>query len=201
MNKNIEKCMTWNIQINAIMGFIMSFTSPVIHVYMIQSIEESFFKIVMFLTEVISVFIFFYIDKRDEKNQPVNLKKIRLHFLPVVICGCLCFIIANIFGMIDVRVRFLILASVEAFFSFLWATIMRDIFNQFIHATDLTSFTNRVGKIDRIGRLLGGCLILVVNLGIEAALVLQMIGYVSMGVVDYRIYKTLRYDENAYDKE
>ena len=198
MNENIKKCMSWNLKSNAMMGFIMSFTSPVIHVYMIQSIEESFYKIVMFLTELIHVFIFFYIDKRDEEDQPVTLKKVRLYFLPIVVCGCFCFIIANIFGMIDVRVRFLVLASVEAFFSFLWMTIMNDLFNQFIHASDLTAFTNRIGKVDRIGGLLGSCCILVVNLGIEAALILQMIGYVTMGFVDYKIYKVLRYKEKAY---
>lgn len=201
MNKNVEQCKRLNIQVNALMGFIMAFTSPVVHVYMIQSIEESFYKIVMFTSEIISVFIYFYIDKRDENNQPVNLKQMRLQFLPVVICGCLSFVIANIFGMIDVRIRFLLLASLEAFFSFLWATIMKDIFNQFIHKTDLTAFTNQVGKIDRVGRLLGGLLILVVNLGIEAALILQMIGYCAMGIVDYKIYKILRYTENAYNEK
>lgn len=190
----LEQMKKLNIQINFIMGVVMCFTSPVIHVAMIQAVSEDFYKIVMFVEESISIFIFFYIDKRDKDGSPTNLKKIRLYFLPIVILGCTCFVIANIFGMIDVRVRFLILASVEAFFSFLWATIMRDLFNQFIHATDLTAFTNTVGKWDRVGRIIGGALLLCVNLGLEAALIIQTIGYVSMGFVDYKIYTTLRKD-------
>lgn len=192
--KNLEKMKTLNIQINFIMGIIMSFTSPVIHVAMIQAISADFYKIVMFTSEIISIFIFFYIDKRDKDDSPVNLKKARLYFLPIVVGGCTCFIVANISGMFDPRVRFLILASVEAFFSFLWATIMKDLFNQLIHSTDLTAFCNKVGKFDRVGRFIGAALILVVNLGLEAALLIQIIGYVSMGVVDYKIYKTLKKD-------
>lgn len=86
--ENLEKMKTLNIQINLVMGIVMSFTSPVIHVAMIQAISADFYKIVMFTSEIISIFIFFYIDKRDKDDSPVNLKKARLYFLPIVVSGC-----------------------------------------------------------------------------------------------------------------
>ena len=178
-----------NLRANAVMGLVMAATSPIVHVQMIQEVSVDFYKFIAFLNELLVLIIFFYLDKRDEDGSPKIIKKLRLYFLPIVVCGCISFIAANFMGLIDVRVRFIIIASTEGIFGYLWKVSMEDLWNNLIHRTDLTAWINKIGKYDRLGAIVGATAILFITPELEVALGVQCLAYVYMGYCDYRIWK------------
>jgi len=178
-----------NLKATLILGLVMAASSPLIHVYMIQSISTDFYKLVAFLNELLLLFVFFVLDKRDEDGNPKVLKRLRVCFVPVVVVGCLVFVVANLTGMFDVRIRFLILCTVDGVVTYLWKIAMNDLWNNLISGTDLTAWINKCGKYDRLGAIVGATAIHFVNLSVEIALMAQCIAYIYMGYCDYRIYK------------
>lgn len=178
-----------NLRANAVMGLVMAATSPIVHVQMIQEVSVDFYKFIAFLNELLVLIIFFYLDKRDEDGSPKIIKKLRLYFFPIVVCGCISFIAANFMGLIDVRVRFIIIASTEGIFGYLWKVSMEDLWNNLIHRTDLTAWINKIGKYDRLGAIVGATAILFITPELEVALGVQCLAYVYMGYCDYRIWK------------
>lgn len=178
-----------NLRANLIMGLVMAYTGPLTHVYMIQHISTGFFKVVAFLNELLVLLIFFYLDKRDENGNPKILKKLRLYFAPIVVGGCIALIVANTMGLIDVRIRFIVLATIDGMFSYLWKVCMQDLWNNLINGTDLTAWTNKIDKYDRLGAIIGATAVLFMNPDIEVALGIQCIAYLYMGYCDYKIWK------------
>lgn len=188
-NKGLSYYQQLNLRSTLILGLVMAGTSPIIHVYMIQQISTDFYKLVAFINELLLLFVFFVLDKRDDDGNPKVLKRLRVYFVPVVVVGCLVFVAANLTGIFDVRVRFLILCTVDGVVTYLWKIAMNDLWNNLISGTDLTAWINRCEKYDRLGAIVGATIILFVDLWIEVALMAQCIAYIYMGYCDYRIYQ------------
>ena len=197
-HKDLSYYQNLNLLASFIMSFVMATTFPFIHVYMIQHISVDFFKIVTFLNEISIMIILFWLDKKDENNNPKIIRKLRFYFIPVVVGGCIFFIFANISGMIDVRIRFIVIATLDGIFGYLWKICMQDLWNNLIHKTNLTVWTNKISKWNKIGAVAGASIILFINIGIEIALTLQCVAYCYLGYTDYLTYKNLK--KQAYSE-
>lgn len=196
--KELEYYQWINLKASLVLGFVMALSSPIVHIWMVQQISTDFYKLVAFCNELVILLIFFVLDKRDENGNPRILKKLRIYFVPIIVIGCSVFIVANIFGVLDVRIRFLILCTLDGMVSYLWKVAMNDLWNNLISGTDLTAWVNRIGKYDRLGAIVGATVILFINLHIEIALALQCVAYCYMGYCDYRVYKGTK--DRAYKK-
>ena len=199
MVKDLKYYQHLNLKLNTIIGAVFAATAPLIHVYMIQHINTDFFKIINFLDEALVFGIIYMLDKKDENGNPKILRKLRLYFIPIIVTGMVAFIFANLLGLLDVRIRFLMLSTINGVVSYLWKTCMNDLWNNLINGTDLTAWINSCNKYDRIGAAVGATLILFMDLGIELALAMQCAVYIYMGYVDYKIYTGLR--SQAYNKK
>lgn len=200
-HKEMSYYQNLNLIASFIMAFVMASTSPFVHVYMIQHISVDFYKIVNFLNEISIMAILFWLDRKDENNNPKIIRKLRFYFIPIVIGGCILYITANISGLIDVRIRFIILSTLDGIFGYLWKICMEDLWNNLIHNTDLTAWANKISKWDRIGAAIGATIVLFANIGIEIALTIQCLAYCYLGYTDYISYKNLKNQAYSEFKE
>ena len=172
-------------------GMVFGGTDPIVHIYMMQSIGDDFYKMITFIQEVVTLFIFVYVDKRDKNGESKALKHVRRYFIPIIVMGEILFIGANALSLIDTRIRFLMLASIQAITMHLWIVGIDDIWNREISGSDLTLWNTKCTKFEMLGSMIGVSLIQFIPIDIEMGLLIQCIGYFLLGVIDYKIYKNL----------
>lgn len=199
LQEKIELAKLWNLKANAVIGVGMALTVPVIHVYMIQHISADFYKIVIFLEQILALLSFILLDKKNEKNEPINLIRIRRYFVPIVIVDIFLFFCSNAFYWYP-EIRFILITILDGTSSIIWVLVMQDVFNQVLSGTDLTVFTNKLQKTERIGSVVGVTVLVFVDLSLEMALLLQITAYSYMAIYDIKIYKMLTPELPEYKK-
>lgn len=199
LEEKIEKAKVWNLRSNVVMGIGMSLTWPVIQVWMIQHISGDFYKIVVFIQELLALLFFVLLDKKDEKGLPINLIKARRYFIPFVVIDILLLLFSNFMYFIP-EVRFILVTIANGSSSVIWVLVMQDIFNQVISGTNLTVFTNKLEKVHKFGSIAGITILLFLDLSLEAALVIQSFAFVYMAYYDVKIYKLLLPELPEYRK-
>ena len=175
-----------------IMAIAWAGTSPIVHSYMISHISTDFFKIVCFISEAIGVVVYYILDMRNKKDEPIVIVKMRRHFIYVVMFGAFAMILANASYFIDIRLRFLAIAFLQGTFSCIWKNCMMDLWNLTVSGTELTIFNVKVTKFDRLGAIVGATAILFIDMDVDIALGIQIVSYTFLAGCDIYVYKKLK---------
>ena len=192
--KNKEKLLKFYLVSYFTVSLFQSFTSSVIHIYMIKHISEEFFKIYRSLDMLMPIIILLYFKKE------IKIIKLRRHFTPIIGLTTLAFTIANIGGMFSPEFRFIVICLLEGFGTCLWIMVMNDLFNNTFKNTELTVWDNKNKLFNMTGMFLGALIVVFMNVDINTCLIIQCIAYAYTGVVDYITFKTLKDEYNVFDK-
>ena len=166
---------------NFVMDIVMCATWPIIQVYMIQHIDEEFYKQILLLESVLGIVMYWALTNTS------LLEKARNKFWLVVGLGSAAMLFVNLYIFIylgDVKFRFIFMTLSQAIFSCLWMNVMKDSYNQVFQKSKLTKRLNGNTMWNKLGKLVGGSLTLLFPMSIETAISLQCIAYVIMAFIE-----------------
>ena len=185
MNKTVKLYLLGG---TAVVDFVYSATSPIIHIYFISLISSSVLAMANILTTALAAGV-------NASIQSDKLKDFyRHHFLWIITIDIICFALISFEGISIPEVRFLGLAVLNAVSSTLWFTVVNDAINHQIEGDRLTKW-NSLSKTVNLTAALAGSVIAIIftNIGVEYCIAAQCIANLVMGATDWLAYKRIRY--------
>ena len=166
---------------NFFMDMVMCATWPIVQVYMIQHIDETFFKHILLLESALGIFMYWALSSTS------LLKKAREKFWLVVGGGSLMMLFINLYIFIylgNVEYRFIFMTISQAIFSCLWMNVMKASYNQIFQKLKLTRRLNGNTMWNKIGKIVGSSLTILFPMSIDMAISFQCVAYVIMAIIE-----------------
>ena len=166
---------------NFFMDVIMCASWPIVQVYMIQHIDEAFFKQILLLESCLGILMYWSLASTS------LLKKARKYFWFVVGGGSFMMLFVNLYIFIylgNVEYRFIFMTISQAIFSCLWMGVMKDSYNQIFQKSKLTKRLNGNTMWNKLGKLLGSSMTILFPMSVEMAISLQCIAYIIMAIIE-----------------
>lgn len=166
---------------NFVMDIIMCMTWPGIQVYMIQHISDQFFKEIVLMESIMGIFMYWALTNTN------ILERARERFWLVVGLGSGAMLFTNIFVFIylgSVEYRFIFMTISQAIFSCLWMNTMKDSYNNIFQKSKLTKRLNGNVMWNKLGKLIGGGIAVLITIPIDISICMQCIAYVIMAVIE-----------------
>lgn len=172
----------------AVVDFVYSATSPIIHVYFISLISSSVLAMANILTTALAAGV-------NASIQSDRLKNFyRHHFLWIITIDIICFALVSFEGLAVPEARFLGLAVLNAVSSTLWFTVVNDAINHQIDGDKLTKWNSLSKTVNLTAALIGSVIaIIFTQISVEYCIAAQCIANLVMGTTDWLAYKRIRY--------
>ena len=172
----------------AVVDFVYSATSPIIHIYFISLISSSVLAMANILTTALAAGV-------NASIQSDKLKNFyRHHFLWIIAIDVICFTLVSFEGLSIPEARFLGLAILNAVSSTLWFTVVNDAINHQIEGDRLTKWSSLSKTVNLTAALIGSVIaIIFTQINVEYCIVAQCVANLFMGATDWLAYKRIRY--------
>ena len=174
----------------------MCFSWPTVQIFMIQSISEQFYKEIILMEAIMGIVMYWSLTHTS------ILEKARQHFWFVVGIGATMMLFTNIIVFMylqSVEFRFIFMTISQAIFSCLWMNVMKDSYNNIFIKSKLTKRLNGNTMWNKLGKLLGGGLAVLIPVSVEVAITIQCITYVILAI--FEGYSVQRFKEMDVWKE
>lgn len=170
-----------------LLSFIYAATSPTIQIYFMKLVSSEVLAIAGMITVGLAAIVNTTVTSDKAKEWYRN------HFVAIVVVDVACFTAISYGSLLDVTIRFLGFAVLNAVSTTLWYTVMSNAVNRILSGDVLTSWNAFEKSLELYGSLAGG-LIAVLNMGIslEVCITLQCVANFVMGCTDLQAYRMLK---------
>ena len=169
-----------------IFSFAMAMTTPVIRVYFIRLVNSD----ILAISDMLAVGIAAVTNTTITKEK--FLEWYDKHFKFIVTIDVLFFIIVSCAGMEMAAMRYIGMAIINAISTTLWVCVMQNAINNTIKGQELTIWQSLANSYEMYASLAGGLVILLIgDMDIEVAIVIQCFANLIMGLTDLRARKLL----------
>ena len=169
-----------------IISFIFAMTSPTIQIYFIKMVSPELLAISNMLAVGIAAVINSTIPNDKLKTIYSN------NFKLIVIIDVVFFTIISYGGLLDVSIRFIGFAILNAVSTTLWFTVMSNAINNKIAGSELTNWNAFLKSLELYGSLAGCIIAICFNFDVTTCLILQCIANGFMGCTDLIAFKRLK---------
>ena len=173
-----------------IISFIFAMTSPTVQIYFIKMVSPELLAISNMLAVGIAAVVNSTIPNDKLKTIYSN------NFKLIVIIDVVFFTIISYGGLLDVSIRFIGFAILNAISTTLWFTVMSNAINNKIAGGELTNWNAFSKSLELYGSLAGCIVAICFDFDVTTCLILQCIANCFMGCTDLIAFKRLKKIKN-----
>lgn len=180
-----KKFAVLNMLSEIVMSFVMSISSPQIHIYFMGLVSPQLLAFVNMLTLGIGVCT------ASSVNSDRFIKYYHEHFLAIIIIDVISFCTFSLVGENWVEVRFIGFAVLNALSTSIWSIVCKNMINNTYSGTKLTKFNSNCKTAGLVSGFIGSGILLCITIEIPVhiCILMQCVAMITTGVIEYAMYR------------
>lgn len=150
---------------------LISMSEPTIKIWMVSHVNPIYYKVSIIIECIIGIIINMLIGKD-------SLQKLKRYFVYICLLDSILMFIINLIVTDDANIRFIILSISYPLITALMIKIIIDVYNNLTSGSSLTILGERRSGINKLGFIAGVIISMIIEIDLNTALILQLLGII-----------------------
>lgn len=150
---------------------LISMSEPTIKIWMVSHVNPIYYKISIIIECIIGIIINMLMGKD-------SLQKLKRYFVYICLLDSILMFIINLIITDDANIRFIIISISYPLITALMIKIIIDVYNNLTSGSSLTILGERRSGINKLGFIAGVIISMIIEIDLNTALILQLLGII-----------------------